>query len=46
MKRRDFLKKATLASVGSVLTLTNVDAMERLANAPFFNINRKGKSEK
>ena len=46
MKRRDFLKKATLASVGSVLTLTNVDAMERLANAPFFNINRKGKSGK
>lgn len=46
MKRRDFLKKATLASVGSVLTLTNVDAMERLTNAPFFNINHKGKSGK
>ena len=40
MKRRDFLKKATLASVGSVLTLSNVDAMERLVTAPFFNINR------
>ena len=46
MKRRDFLKKATLASVGSVLTLSNVDAMERLVTAPFFNINRKGKGGK
>ena len=40
--RRDFLKKATLAAVGSALAVGKAEALTRFAT-PLFNINKEGR---
>ena len=51
VSRRDFIKRAALATAGSALAVTNADAISNIA-APLIggkknvNINRKGKSGK
>ena len=45
--RRDFIKKATLTTVGSVLALSNIDALNVIGSkTKNVNINRKGTSHK
>lgn len=45
--RRDFIKKATLATVGSALALSNIDALNVIGSkTKNVNINRKGTSHK
>ena len=43
--RRDFLKKATLATIGSALAVTKADALTKFA-LPLFNINKEAKPER
>ncbi len=45
--RRDFIKKATLTTVGSALALSNIDALNLIGSkTKNVNINRKGTSHK
>lgn len=45
--RRDFIKKATLTTVGSALALSNIDALNVIGSkTKSVNINRKGTSHK
>lgn len=45
--RRDFIKKATLTTVGSALALSNIDALNIIGSkTKNVNINRKGSSHK
>lgn len=45
--RRDFIKKATLTTVGSALALSNIDALNVISSkTKNVNINRKGTSHK
>ncbi len=45
--RRDFIKKATLTTVGSALALSNIDALNIIGSkTKNVNINRKGTSKK
>ncbi len=45
--RRDFIKKATLTTVGSALALSNIDALNLIGSkTKNVNINRKGSSHK
>lgn len=48
VSRRDFLKRAALATAGSALAISNADAMTGLASvaAKKVNVNRKGKGGK
>ena len=46
-RRRDFIKKATLTTVGSALALSNIDALNVIGSkTKNVNINRKGTSHK
>uniref|UniRef100_UPI003FEFADA5 twin-arginine translocation signal domain-containing protein n=1 Tax=Prevotella sp. TaxID=59823 RepID=UPI003FEFADA5 len=45
--RRDFIKKATLTTVGSALALSNIDALNVIGSkTKTVHLNRKGASHK